>query len=313
MNPLRKAYSAAILYAVIIGFSFIFVKLTLAVSHPVDMLAHRFTISFGIALLLVFAGNNRPRFKLGDILRLLPLAIFYPSLFFAFQAYGLFYISSSEAGIIQATIPILTMIMAAYFLKEHSTLLQISCIFLSVLGVVYIFVMKGAHMSPGDFKGSVFILLSALSSAAYNVIARKMSRKYRAMDITVMMMGIGFVVFNSMSIVRHVSEGSLGQYFEPFADLTFVVSIIYLGVMSSLVTSFLNNYALTYMEASQMGVFINFSTLVTIAAGVVVLKEQLAYFYFIGAIFIIGGVVGTNVLALKKARLLQDLGGSKRE
>ncbi|BBI36316.1 transporter [Cohnella abietis] len=306
-SPLKKAYYAAILYAGIIGFSFLFVKLALAVSHPIDMLAHRFTLSFGLAALLVFLSNNRPQFKLKDLIKLLPLAIFYPSMFFAFQTYGLFYISSSEAGIIQATIPILTMVLAAYFLKEHSTLLQISCIVLSVSGVVYIFVMKGAQMEIGDFKGSLFILLSAVSSAAYNVMARTLSRKYRAMDITVMMMGIGFLVFNGMSVIRHVSEGTLSHYFDPLADPIFIVSIIYLGVMSSLVTSFLTNYALSHMEASQMGVFVNFSTLVTIAAGVIFLDEKLSYFYFVGAFLIIGGVVGTQALSYRKSRFSQGI------
>jgi drug/metabolite transporter (DMT)-like permease len=56
------------------------------------------------------------------------------------------------------------------------------------------------------------------------------------------------------------------------------------------------------MEASQMSVFVNFSTLVTISAGVIVLDERLSYYHFIGALLIIGGVVGTNVLSLRKAR-----------
>lgn len=301
-TSLKKAYLAAIAYSVIIGFSFLFVKFALAVSHPIDMLAHRFTLSFGLAALLVFAGSNRLKLELRDVLTMLPLAIFYPSMFFAFQTYGLFYISSSEAGIIQAAIPILTMVLATYFLKEYSTHLQKLFILLSVAGVVYIFAMKGADMNLGDIKGSLFILLSAISSAAYNVIARKMSRNYGPMEITVLMMGIGFVVFNGMSVYRHVAEGTLNRYFEPFSDPMFVVSILYLGVMSSLVTSYLTNYALSHLEASQMSVFVNFSTLVSIAAGVVVLNERLAYYHFIGALLIIGGVVGTQALSLRKAR-----------
>ncbi len=60
-------------------------------------------------------------------------------MFFGFQIFGLVYIASSEAGIIQATIPIFTMIFSIIFLKERPSILQKLSILLSVAGVVYIF------------------------------------------------------------------------------------------------------------------------------------------------------------------------------
>ena len=50
-----------------------------------------------------------------DLIYIVPFSLLYPVLFFAFQVWGLMYTSSSEAGIIQATIPILTMLLAAWF------------------------------------------------------------------------------------------------------------------------------------------------------------------------------------------------------
>nr|WP_251037879.1 EamA family transporter [Paenibacillus albidus] len=45
------------------------------------------------------------RFTVRDIWRVVPLGLFSPVLFSAFQIYGLINTSSSEAGVIQATIP----------------------------------------------------------------------------------------------------------------------------------------------------------------------------------------------------------------
>ena len=117
---------------------------------------------------------------------------------------------------------------------------------------------------------------------------------------------IGFLSFNALAVYRHAAEGSLSAYFAPFSDTQFVISILYLGVLSSLVTSFLTNFSLSKMEASRMSVFNNLSTLVTIAGGVLFLQEQLAYYHFIGAVMIIAGVVGTNFLGAKSA-------GAKRQ
>ncbi len=46
MTAQRKAYLAAIGYALIIGLSFMFVKVALTVASPIDTLAHRFSIAF---------------------------------------------------------------------------------------------------------------------------------------------------------------------------------------------------------------------------------------------------------------------------
>ncbi|MCM3340182.1 DMT family transporter [Paenibacillus sp. MER TA 81-3] len=298
----KKAYLAAILYAFIIGFSFVFVKLALTATDPMSTLAHRFTISIVIATIPVIFGWVKLNITPKDIVRILPLALFYPAMFFAFQAFGLVYASSSEAGIIQAAVPILTMLLASYFLKERSSLWQKLSVALSVAGVIYIFVMNGVAIDASNVKGTVLILLSALASAGYNVMARPMTRRFKLIDITYMMTLVGFLTFNVMSLVNHGLNGTVSLYFAPFTDTTFIISILYLGVLSSLVTSFLSNYALSHMEASKMSVFGNFATLITMIAGVLVLDEQLKYFHLIGACMIILGILGTAFLGKRKAR-----------
>ncbi|WCN37909.1 DMT family transporter [Aneurinibacillus uraniidurans] len=298
----KKAYLAAVLNAFIIGFSFIFVKLALTITNPVDTLAHRFTVSFVVASIPIIFGWIRLNITVKGIFSILPLALFYPALFFTFQVFGLVYTSSSEAGIIHATVPIFTMILATYFLKEYTSQWQKIFTLLSVVGVTYIFAMKGINLETMNSKGTILILLSALSFAGYSVLARKMSQKFSVIDLTYMMTTIGFLFFNGMSVIRHVSEGTLTLFFAPFSNPLFVMSIFFLGVLSSLVTSFLSNYALSQIEASKISVFNNLSTLVTIVAGVIFLQEKLEYFHLIGAFMIILGVVGTNLLKPKKAK-----------
>ncbi|MFD6441674.1 EamA family transporter, partial [Peribacillus sp. NPDC060186] len=102
----KKAYFAAIVYAIIIGFSFIFTKITLIEASPLDTLAHRFTMAFLIAIIVKLYRRTSVKMSAKDTLKILPLVFLYPILFFTFQVFGLVYTSSSEAGIIQATIPI---------------------------------------------------------------------------------------------------------------------------------------------------------------------------------------------------------------
>ncbi|MEF3302663.1 DMT family transporter [Paenibacillus sp. GYB003] len=292
----RSVYAAVLVYALIIGFSFLFVKFALTAASPLDTLAHRFTVSLVAASALVLTGRMKLTVRLRDIGAVLPLAMLYPTLFFTFQTFGLAYTSSSEAGIVQAMAPALTMILAAFVLKERPGLWQQLSVLLSVAGVVLIFAMKGASPESASLAGIGLIALSALSLAGYGVLTRKMAQSRSVSDITFMMSLIGFVAFNGAAVVRHMSQGTLPAFFQPFGNGLFALSIVYLGVFSSLASSFLSNYALARLEAYKMSAFNNVATLITILTGVVVLRESMTVYHVAGGAMIIAGVLGANFL-----------------
>ncbi|MEK3813547.1 MULTISPECIES: DMT family transporter [Bacillus] len=292
----KSAYAAVLLYAFIIGFSFFFVKLALTAANPVDILAHRFTVAFLAALFPLLLGWVKIGISMKDALKVLPLALFYPVMFFAFQVFGLVYTSSSEAGIIQAAIPIFTMIFAAYFLNERFTKRQFFFTVLSAAGVACIFMMKSAGTGSSDLRGAALILLSALSSAGYSVLARKMTRTFNSLELTYVTTGAGFLFFNGIAGISHMADGTLSGFFAPFTDPVFILSVLYLGVLSSFATSFLSNYALSKIEAAKISMFNHLATLVTILAGIIWLGESLEWFHFAGTGMIIAGLIGATMV-----------------
>ncbi|NIK79713.1 drug/metabolite transporter (DMT)-like permease [Paenibacillus castaneae] len=289
------AYIAAIAYATIIGFSFLFVKLTVVAAHPLDVLAHRFFIGLVAVSIPFLFGWVHIRFTVRDIWRMIPLGLLSPVLFFAFQTYGLINASSSEAGIIQATVPIFTLLLASYFLKERTSLFQKLSLMLSVAGVVFIFLMKGGSgLNAATLEGISLLLLSAVSFAGYSVLARPLTQKYAPIELTLITMGMGFLVFLTASLVRHTAEGTISTFFQPFTHPMYVIALLYLGVVSSVGTTLLSSFALSRLEASKVSVFSNFSTLISITAGAFILHEDLTIYHVIGSIIIIAGVLGTN-------------------
>lgn len=161
----QKAIAAAVLNAIIVGFSFIFVKMALTVSDPFDTLAHRFTLSFLAASLFTFPGWGRVKFGISKAAVIIPLALMYPALYFTLQAYGLLYTTSAVAGIIQATMPIFTILLAAMFLKETTSSFQKISTLISVAGIILIFAIPGLSISSSSLWGVLLILISALSLA----------------------------------------------------------------------------------------------------------------------------------------------------
>ncbi|WP_336635634.1 DMT family transporter [Lysinibacillus fusiformis] len=307
MSKKRNAYIAAISYALIIGLSFLFVKVTLTVASPMDTLAHRFSVAFiGIVIVLVFT-KNKLTIKKHDLLKILPLAILYPIVFFTFQVLGLARISSSEAGIIQATIPIFTLALAGLLLKEKATRGQFVAIAFSVLGVMYMLMMNGANATTGNIIGSGFVLLSAIAASIYNVFARRLTKQFSLLTLTYVMTLCGFVIFNGIAIGDHMMKGTIHEFFKPFLHVDFIIAILYLGLLSSLGTSYLSNYALSILEASKMSVFSNLATLITIFAGVLFLHESFQTYHLIGGVMIVMGVIGTNYFGMKRIEKNEEI------
>lgn len=307
MTTHKKAYVAVLLYVLIIGFSFLFVKIALTEASPLDTLAHRFTIAFIIATIPILLGKVHVKMTMRDIISIIPLALLYPTLFFMFQVFGLVCTSSSEAGIINATIPIFTLVLATFYLNERSNNLQKVFIFLSVVGVILIFIMNGMNVENYRPKGAVLILLSALSASFYNVLARKLTKHFNLFTLTYVMTVLGFIAFNGIAITNHIIEKSLASFLLPFFSIEFIVSIVYLGVLSSLCTSFLSNYALSKIDASKVSVFSNLATLITVIVGVIFLNETMQFYHIIGAVVILIGVIGTNYFGTKKEKTVKGM------
>lgn len=295
-NSIFKVYLAAILYSCIIGFSFVFTKYALEFNNPIDILGHRFLASaIGLIIFLKFK-NIDLNLNKSDILKILPLAIVYPLLFFTLQTFGLKHSTSSEGGILLATAPIFTLILSEIFLKEKTTLVQKLSVLLSVSGVVFIFYMKstGSQAFEKNILGIVLLTLTAVCFAVYSVLARNFSKKYSNIQLITVMIIISFIAFNILSLGKNIIYGNISDYFIPFKYPKYILAIFYLGVLSTLVSSMLTNFVLANLEASKMSVFANLGTLISIFAGAILLSEDIFYYHIVGAIFIILGVLGTN-------------------
>lgn len=295
----KIAYMLAVVNAVVIGVSFLFIKVSLDYANPFDSLTFRFAAAFVILSIMAAFGLIKMNYRGKPKYKLLMLSSMYPLGFFTLQTYGLQEATSAEGGIINALAPLLTMILASVFLKEATTRLQKLSIILSVSGVAFIFIMKGNGLGFSNMRGVLLLLLACAAFAGYSVLARSVSKFFSTAEISFFMMGVGFAASLAISCVIHIAEGSLNGMATPLASMTFVMLTLYLGVVQ-VATALMGNFILSRIEASRMGVFINLSTVVSIAAGAWVLSEPVAWYHLIGSALIVAGVIGTNLRIRKE-------------
>jgi drug/metabolite transporter (DMT)-like permease len=278
------------------------VKIGLKYATPMDLLAHRFSAaSICLAFLWFFGLVKLPPFKFKKAKYLFLLSLPYPLLFFTLQTFGLQHSSVSEAGIIFATTPIITVIAASIFLKEKTSLLQKIGIILTIVGILYIIFLAGDISGSNNLKGLLLLMLSVFTIVLYYILGKLVSPRFSVIEITVWMIILAFLVFNGFSLITHIQSNSLNQFFEPLLEFEFLWAILYLGILSSLLSAILTNFALSKISASKIAVFNNLSPLISIAGGVFILGEKLYNYHIIGGLLVLIGIAMTIFFKNRKS------------
>lgn len=305
-NKSILVYIAMSVVALIIGFSFIYVKIALDYANPYDVLAHRFSVAMLVLFLLVITKIVQlPKIQFKSIGVLILLSLFYPILFFLLLTVGMVSTSASEAGIIFAMTPVLTLIFAALFLNERTSLFQKAGVLISVTAVMYIFYKNGVNTTTNSLIGNLLLILSVLSAIGYFILIKKLSSSYTPLDLTIIIVFVAFLVFNGIAIFRHTQTHSLNSFFQPLSNNQFLIATLYLGILSTLLTSFLTNYSLSAIPASSVSIFNNLSPIFAIFGGVVVLGDQLFDYQLYGGAFVFLGMIAT--LFFKNKPTLQQV------
>lgn len=285
------AYLGLRLMALIIGFSFIFVKIGLNFSNPYDLLAHRFNSAFLIILLLIiFKKIKLPKLSLQNWKKISLITLFYPIMCFGFQALGMVNSTASEAGLVFAFLPVLMLIASSIILKEKSSLMQKFGVIFSVLGIILIIYFK-TGIANINYISLIFLFLSVLSMIGYFIIGKKTIANINSLSLTAVMIFLGFIFFNAISLSRHFYNKSIDTYFDTYTNINFVISILYLGILSSVLTSFLSNYSLKHIATFQISIFSNLNPIIAILGGVLILKDNYFWFDALGTILVIVGVL----------------------
>jgi len=302
LNPIQNkktlAYIGLCIVTIIIGLAFIFVKIGLQYTNSYDLLAHRFSVAFIVVLITWAIGIVKvPKIPTKDRILIVMISLFYPILFFGFQTLGMETASASQAGIIFALSPIFTLFAGALILKERTTAIQKLGVAISVASVIVVFLYK-SDSNDISWIGILFLIASVLCIVGYYMIGKKLMQRYNSLSLTALMITISFITFNIIAIGRHYINNDMNTFFDPLKESSFIIAILYLGVLSSMLTSFLSNYALTFVTAYESSIFSNINPIITIIGAYFILHEQLNNFQLIGAAGVLLGVF--LVLAHKK-------------
>lgn len=297
-NKTTLATLAALCAQVIFGFSFMFTKIALDFSSPLTVIADRYIVAFiGLTFVMLLTKTKLKISK--NIWKLVLMSTFQPLLYFIFESYGIEMTTSSFSSIMISLIPVVSMISGIFILKEVPSPMQYVFTALSVVGVA-VAALSGSADGTVTPLGVALLFGAVLSSVGYNIASRKISAEFSVFERTYAMTLIGLVAFVSISFIENINNPI--AVISGFSESSYTMAILYLGIFSSVVAFLLLNFANTHLPVAKTTVFSNLTTVVSVVAGVFILKEKFSIEAVISTVMIITGVCGVQMFGVRNKR-----------
>ncbi len=289
MPSTTKATLAGLLGYSIFGFSFLFSKTALDLTTPFTLLSVRFLTAFLVLNLLLLTGKMSIRLKGKPVGLLLLMGLVQPVLYFICETYGIALTTSSFAGVMIGLAPVVGLLFGTLFLKEACTAFQVVCAGLSVLGVV---LTTTGGFGTFSMVGFCLLLVAVVSASLFTVISRGISDRFSPFERTYVMFAMGCTAFTGIALVQN--HGDLSAWVIPLTTPAFWGSVLYLAVVSSVCAFLLINYAVNHLSAGRTLILSNFTTVISVLAGIFIMGDTFTITQLAGIAIILFSVFGVS-------------------
>ncbi|WP_151746492.1 DMT family transporter [Acinetobacter soli] len=280
-----KLYACIALTVLCWGYSPIGVHSALMAYRPEQIALLRFILASLFLLVLVAKKGIQP-LKIKDLPALGILGIFSVTLHHLLINAGQQYVSAVASSILSQSIPLFTLLISAFVLKQRIQLKQWGCILLGLVGAVLVITADRGVEPPSLY--SLFIVLAAVAWAIYFNLYKKFALNYDVLSMMCYVIWLGtlpLLLFSS-----HLPQAVMAASWQ--ANL----SIVLLGIFPSALAHVLWGSVLKTLPLTQASSFLYCTPLVAIALGLIMTGERPSLGVLIGGAVIIMSLIIMNYI-----------------
>jgi drug/metabolite transporter (DMT)-like permease len=283
MPPRLGAFLAVMFW----GLSFVATKAALRELSPITLITTRFAL--GVALLLVLLQLRRvpvlpPRELWGTLALMGFVGVFVHQIL---QSFALTMTGAISTGWLIGLTPLWSAVLSAWLLRERFPPAKVAGLALGFAGAALV-VTRGqlgaARLAVPATKGDLLILVSTLNWAVYSVLGHPVLKRLGATRATAGALLFGWLMLLPLFLARagwreyaHLSSAGWG-------------AVLFLGIACSGLGYLFWYGALEKVPASAVSALLYLEPLVTLAAGVVLLGEQIHLTTMAGGLLVLAGV-----------------------
>ncbi|MEQ1323130.1 DMT family transporter [Acinetobacter soli] len=280
-----KLYACIALTVLCWGYSPIGVHSALMVYRPEQIALLRFILASLFLLVLVAKKGIQP-LKIKDLPALGILGIFSVTLHHLLINAGQQYVSAVASSILSQSIPLFTLLISAFVLKQRIQLKQWGCILLGLVGAVLVITADRGVELPSLY--SLFIVLAAVAWAIYFNLYKKFALNYDVLSMMCYVIWLGTLPLLLFS--PHLPQVVMAASWQ--ANL----SIVLLGIFPSALAHVLWGSVLKTLPLTQASSFLYCTPLVAIVLGLIMTGERPSLGVLIGGAIIIISLIIMNYI-----------------
>ncbi len=200
------------------------------------------------------------------------------------------YTTSINAGIVEASTPIFTLVLSFLLFKERFNKKQLLGVFISLFGVCIVITKGSLEIILGlQFNiGDLIMLLAMITWAVYSMFIKQHMWKFPAYGALLVMSAVSIIIFIPL---LGVEAGDIAQIEWSWKV---IAGLLYLGIFPSLVALIAFNKGVQEIGPSRASIFLNLIPVFTMIGAILFLGEKLQLIQLAGAILVISGVLITN-------------------
>jgi len=219
------------------------------------------------------------------ILGITAVSIFNSALFYSLQ------FTQVITGVLMiSVVPVMIIFFSALLKIEKTNIFQIFGVALSLTGVVLIITKADIQILKNlDFnKGDLTMLIAMFSWSIYSALLKK--KKYQLSQITLLQVVIGFGVI--ILIPFYFIDIRIGN--EIKFDIPFFLILTYVILFPGLISFFLWIKGVGLIGANRAGIYLHLMPILGAIMAMMIFDEKILFYHFVGAIFIVSGIVLSN-------------------
>ena len=287
---------AAIFVVTAWGTSFIATKALMedASCTPVEVYIYRFALAYLLVLCLTFKKIFCNSIR--DELQLLMCGVCAGSMFFILENTALQYTTTGNVSLLSCMSPMITAALMALFYRLRIGVGLIIGSLIAFVGVVCIIFSHGEGFEINPM-GDLLALSSSFVWALYAVGVKRLIPVYTSLFITRKLFFYGVLTALPLLLISH-GDTHLGAI---FTNATYLLNLLFLVVACSVLAYLLFNYAMKSLGSVTANNYLYMQPLITMVVGYFVLGETITLPGYIGCVLIIGGLIISDKLKVKRS------------
>tara|TARA_Y100001936_G_scaffold60836_1_gene59939 strand:+ start:857 stop:1759 length:903 start_codon:yes stop_codon:yes gene_type:complete len=259
---------------------------------PISLNFFRWSLAFLILLPFTYKEMiEKKKLILKNILLLCFLGITAVSIFNSALFYSLKSTQVITGVLMISTVPVMIIFFSSLLKIERTNSFQIAGVIFSLLGVIFIIskanfeVLKTLNFEKGD----LFALFAMISWSLYSTLLKKKNYELSQLTLLQVVIGLGVIFLIPMYLIDYIYLDN-----RIIVNTNFILVLSYVVLLPGIIAFFFWIKGVAYIGANKAGIYLHLMPILAAILAMIIFDEILLFYHYIGAMFIISGILLSN-------------------